>query len=180
MVSPIRKEIIFMTIPILEDYDVHQGTMAILPAKAIDYDSIVLETNQTLYIRKTPLQIIKDACLEGGSTYEGRREAVIHLTGAQNKVPIPVNPREHIYAFPTHSPQLFECQWLFYHHIRFIQPKPNTPRESIITFKNNPNPLQIEVSYNTLYKQMQRAAYCIVRYSFGHIPQWQRSYGGWN
>jgi hypothetical protein len=49
------------------------------------------------------------ASLEGGSPYEGRQIAVTHLTGAQYKVPIPVNPYEYIYAFPTHSPQLFQC-----------------------------------------------------------------------
>ncbi|MDT8860303.1 competence protein ComK [Alkalihalobacillus sp. MEB130] len=57
---------------------------------------------------------------------------------------MPINPNEYIYAFPTHSPQLHECCWSFYHHIR-----------SIITFNQ----------YKTLEKQLQRASYCIVRFS---------------
>jgi len=154
---------------VLSDYEIHNGTVAILSAAAVEYSTIVLEPDQTLYSRKTPLQLIKDACLEGGSTYDGRREAVTHLTGAQNKVPIPINPREHIYAFPTHSPQLFECNWLFYHHIRRIQPKPKTPGVSIITFKDRKEPLTLDVSYNTLQKQIQRTAYCIVRFSMTHL-----------
>jgi len=165
-----------MTIAILPDYEIHGGTMAVLSATAIEYSSIVLETDQTLYIRKMPLQLIKDACLEGGSTYEGRRIAVTHLTGAQNKVPIPINPLEHIYAFPTHSPQLFECNWLFYHHIRAIKPVHKHPGETMIQFKNSNEPLKVPVSYNTLHKQMHRTAYCIVRFSH---PYMNSAHGLW-
>jgi competence protein ComK len=156
---------------VLPDYDIHKGTIAVLSAAAIEYSSIVLEPDQTLYIRKPPLQLIKEACLEGGSTYDGRREAVTHLTGAQNKVPIPVNPREYLFAFPTHSPQLFECNWLFYHHIHKIQPKPKTPGTSIVTFKTRQDPLTLDVSHHSLQKQIQRTAYCIVRFSMTHLQR---------
>lgn len=40
-------------------YTVNKETLAILPARAIDYRAIVLEKQQTYHIRQTPLEIIK-------------------------------------------------------------------------------------------------------------------------
>jgi competence protein ComK len=94
---------------VLTDYEINKETIAIIPANHIDYYSIVLERDQQLHVKLTPLQLIKASCLEGGSTYDGRRLAVTHQTGAQNKVPIPIHPLEQIYAFPTHSPSLHDA-----------------------------------------------------------------------
>ncbi|WP_368737761.1 competence protein ComK [Bacillus sp. EB106-08-02-XG196] len=111
---------------------------------------------------------MKPACLEGGSTYDGRRLAVCHQTGAHNKVLIPINPLEGIYAFPTHSPKVHECNWIFYHHGRTFEPHPKNPNKSIITFKNNLT-LTLVVSHHTMKKQMHHAAYCVIRFSH-HYP----------
>ncbi|MEK5444734.1 MULTISPECIES: competence protein ComK [unclassified Fredinandcohnia] len=146
-------------------YEVNPHTMAIRPAKEIEYSAIVKEENQTLYIRQTPLQIIKAACLEGGSTYEGRRKAVTHLTGAIQKVPIPINPRRNMFAFPTHSPTAFECNWIFYHHIKSIVPSHQSNTiQSIIHFKNQQQLLMNE-SYYLLEKQYTRTTMCVLQYS---------------
>ncbi|MFC4620290.1 competence protein ComK [Camelliibacillus cellulosilyticus] len=166
-----------MTPDVLSNYEIHRGTMAVLSASAIEFSSIALEVDGKLHIRKPPLQLIKEACLDGGSTYDGRRIAVTYLTGAQNKVPIPIHPMEQIYAFPTHSPQLHECHWLFYHHVLSIKPAPKSPSQSIVRFKNYPDPLKLDVSYNTLDKQMQRTSFCIVRFSpvYTHsVRMWDR------
>ena len=151
---------------ILSTYEITPNTMALLPARNPDYDTIALETTGELYIRKTPLQLIKQACLEGGSTYEGRKSAVDYLTGAKHKVPIPINPRENIYAFPTQSPKEFDCCWLFHEHIRSIKPyqRSNQPNRTIIQFSNNEQ-LKLVASYYTIEKQMHRTAYCILRFS---------------
>jgi competence protein ComK len=153
-------------IRVLPNYEINKETMALIPAKHFDYETIVLESNQTLYIKQRPMEMIKAACLEGGSTYEGRRKAVIYQSVAQHKVPIPIHPAEQIFAFPTHSPDLYECHWLFYHHVKSITPDPKTPRNSIITFTNHGEPLIIDVSHNSLEKQLQRTSFCIVRFSY--------------
>lgn len=146
-------------------YEVTPKTQAILPAMEIDYSAIVIEEHRTLYVRQTPLQIIKAACLEGGATYEGRRKAVTHLTGAVQKVPIPINPRRDIFAFPTHSPTAFECNWIFYHHIKSIVPSLQTSSttKSIILFKNHQE-LPMTESHYLLQKQYTRTAMCILQY----------------
>lgn len=151
---------------ILETYDINPQTMAILSVAEIEYSAIVLEEHKKVYVRKTPLQIIKAACLEGGASYEGRRKAVTHLTGAMQKVPIPINPRRNIFAFPTHSPTTFECNWIFYHQIKTIT-IPNVPSptiQSIIHFKNNQS-LPMNESCYVLQKQYQRTAMCILQYT---------------
>ncbi|OIJ21712.1 competence protein [Anaerobacillus alkalidiazotrophicus] len=155
-----------MTNPILKTYEITKNTMALLPIAHTDYHSIAIEPTCQFYIRKTPLQLIKSACLEGGSTYEGRRAAVIHQTGAKHKVPIPINPLEQIYAFPSHSPSQFECSWIFHHHIRSLTPQvtPKKMNETVITFKNNQQ-LKLPVSYYTMEKQLQRTSYCMIRFS---------------
>ncbi|MEH7385787.1 competence protein ComK [Bacillus sp. JJ1521] len=151
---------------ILPIYEVTPLTMSILPARDIDYFAIVIEEYQTLYVRQTPLQIIKTACLEGGATYEGRRKAVTYLTGAIQKVPIPINPRRNIFAFPTHSPTAFECSWIFYHHIKTIIPiqQINNATQSIIQFKNQQE-LPMTESHYLLEKQYTRTAMCVLQYA---------------
>ncbi|MEH7388615.1 competence protein ComK [Bacillus sp. JJ1521] len=147
-------------------YEINPQTSAILSVAEFEYSAIVLEGDNRIFVRQTPIQIIKAACLEGGASYEGRRKAVIHLTGAIQKVPIPINPRRKIYAFPTHSPTSFECNWIFFHQIKTITlPKiPSPTNQSIIHFKNNQT-LTLNESYYVLQKQYQRTAMCILQYS---------------
>ncbi|WP_077618275.1 competence protein ComK [Bacillus sinesaloumensis] len=151
---------------ILDFYEITPQTRAILAVAEIDYSAIVLEEDRTILVRQTPLQIIKAACLEGGASYEGRRKAVTHLTGAMQKVPIPINPCRKIFAFPTQSPTTFECNWIFYHHIKSISiSKSSNPYvQSIIHFKNNQT-LSMNESCYVLQKQYQRTAMCILQFS---------------
>lgn len=90
-------------------YIINKATSGIIPAKEIEYDSIVAEGERFRYIRQTPLDIIKISCIHCWSTYEGRRQAVIHHTGFKEKVPIPVNPKQGIIAIPTHAIKHMNC-----------------------------------------------------------------------
>ncbi|MFD1362311.1 competence protein ComK [Lentibacillus salinarum] len=156
---------------ILPSYEINGATMALLPAAHIDYETTVIERNQELFIRKTPHQLISSACLENCSTYEGRRETVMHHFGFKRKVPIPINPRKNLFAFPTHSPSDFTCCWIFYKHIQAILPpsasSKNTPNQTILLFKNALQ-LPVDVSHYVLEKQLERTGMCMWR--FGAIP----------
>ena len=156
-----------MTIPILNYYEINPDTAALLPAYHTDYSTIVWERDQILHVKKTQIQLLKEGCLEGGAEYDGRRIAVTHKTGVQSKIPIPVSPLDHIYAFPTHSPKQHECSWIFYHHIKSIKRHPKHPTQSTLLL-NSFKELSLDISYHTLEKQIQRTAYCIVRFS--HRP----------
>lgn len=66
---------------ILSSYEITKDTLALLPARNMNYRTIVIERHETYYVQQTPLEIIKAACLEGGATYDGRRTAVMLKTG---------------------------------------------------------------------------------------------------
>jgi competence protein ComK len=149
---------------VLASYEINEDTVAIIPANHYDYASIVLEGNETYYVKKKVFQLIEEGCLEGGAKFEGRRESVIHKTGSDMKVPIPINPNENIYAFPTNSPSSHDCMWIFYFHVKEVKPNGNNKAQTMITF-NNSEKLLVDVSYQIIKKQMLRTSYCILRFS---------------
>ncbi|TLS36535.1 competence protein ComK [Pseudalkalibacillus caeni] len=143
------------------DYEININTMAILPAKHLVYQSIVIEPSGRYYVKETVKQLLTRACLEGGSTYEGRKIAVIHHFHYEQKTPIPVDPNQSIYAFPTESPTQIECCWIFYSHVRRIIPRNN---ECTIEFKNKTT-LDVRVSEHQIRKQRERAGNCMSHFS---------------
>ncbi|PAV28416.1 competence protein [Virgibacillus profundi] len=152
---------------IMSHYKINEQTIALLPARHMDYASIVYEHNQQLFVRKTPIQLIKTACLDYCSTYEGRREAVIYHTGFRRKVPIPISISKNIYTFPTHSPSDYDCTWIFYNHVKSFISNPSSKKlgvKSIITFKTGQQ-LPLNVSPYIIEKQMKRTAMCKFRFS---------------
>lgn len=144
------------------DYSINKSTIAIIPAKQIEFDSIVIEESQKFYIRQTPLQIIKASCLEYWSDYEGRRKAVIHHTGFKEKVPIPINSQEVMVAFPTHAIKHFDCSWLFYNHILQHERVKDDPTKTLITFTNGQT-LSLNVSAKSIKTQLTRSLEIIQR-----------------
>ncbi len=46
---------------ILEDYEINRDTVALQPTTHTDYYTIVIERDQILHVKKTPLQLIKQA-----------------------------------------------------------------------------------------------------------------------
>jgi len=122
---------------IFPTYEINEQTLALKPAFHHEYSTIALEGDQKkLYIRKTPLQLIQQAALKGGSDYNGRRKSIIYLTGIKKKIPIPLYPHKNIYTFPTHSPNHKDCHWIFFQHVESFQ-KLLDPTNSIkFLFKN--------------------------------------------
>lgn len=147
---------------ILEDYIINENTQALLPARQIDFDTIVIEKGRKIKVRKTSLELIKAACYNEWSTYEGRRQAVIHHTNFKRKVPIPINIRKGNYFFPTHSPTSIYNKWFSYQHINEIIKHPSKLTKTIITFYNGME-LCVNIPFNVLDKQMQRTFECIYR-----------------
>lgn len=151
-----------MTI-ILPNYEINEQTLALKPAFHHQYSTIALEGNQTLFIQQTPLQLIQQAALKGGSDYNGRRRSITYLTGVKKKIPIPLYPQKNIYAFPTHSPHHQDCYWIFFHQVDSIQKLP-TPKNSIystkVIFKNGQE-LLLKESIYTIEKQMYRTWLCV-------------------
>lgn len=98
-------------------YCINEHTCALIPAKSIHYDTIVIERNATLHIRQTPLQIIDNSCQREWTTYEGRKAAVMMHTNFRQKIPLPINIHKQIHIFPTHSPTHIDNCWIVFQNI---------------------------------------------------------------
>lgn len=143
---------------IVQDYLITEKTIALFPAKQIEYNTIIYEEHNTLLTKETTLELIEKACLNYGSTYDGRRKSVMHRTGYRRLVPIPISISRDIYAFPTHSPKHYECAWIFLDHIDFWKANRDS-QETTIVFKNGKS-LVVDVSEHVIQKQVQRTANC--------------------
>src|SRR5699024_3673494 len=149
-----------------ENYLIHENTLALIPARKLDYQTTVLEYNRQLHIQKTPLEIVKAACYDEWYTYEGRRRAVMYHTNFKRKVPIPINPQKNIYLFPTHAPSNFENTWISYKHIANTNPSTKNPETSTIIFYNGLK-LTLNMSHYSLRSQMNRTFECMYRMGAG-------------
>ncbi|MFA1822296.1 competence protein ComK [Virgibacillus oceani] len=148
----------------------NKHTLALLPARHMNYATIACEQHKQYFIKKTPIQLVKAACLDHGATYQGRRGAAMYHTGFKRKVPIPISIKREIYTFPTHAPTDFECMWLFPNHIHSVINHPTskkTPTKSIIPFKNGMQ-IPLDISSYMIHKQMERTSACRLTYS---LPQ---------
>lgn len=138
---------------LLDEYVINSSTMAIVPAKEIGFDSVVIEEGRVLHVCQTPIQIIKHSCLRHWSTYEGRKEAVMHHTGFKRKVPIPIAFDEVLVAFPTHAINHIDCNWIMFHHVSdYIE---SDPGETDIHFRNGKS-LKLKVSKHVIHSQVIR------------------------
>lgn len=135
--------------------------MIILPAKSTEYSSKVIETKREIFLKDSPLDLIKRGCLGGGAGLEGRLESVTLFTGIERKIPVPIFPDQGIYCFPTHSPKHNDCCWIFPAHIRRTMANKNNPKQSIVVFKNNLS-IILDIPHEALQKQIHRTAYCVL------------------
>lgn len=133
-------------------YLINSSTLAILPYGK--RSSIIYEKNGEKIINKSPINIIKANCLLNGSSYMGRYDATVAITGLSYKAPIQIN--NDIICFPTTSPRLKSCCWIILNNIRdyYYDDKINC---CIVDFFNN-KMLNFNMSYNVLDNQVCRAA----------------------
>ncbi|MFP7470619.1 competence protein ComK [Niallia taxi] len=152
-----------------DDYEISEKTLALKPAYNLEYSTIVLEGTEEYYIKKTPLELIKQASLFGGAEYDGRRCAVSFLTGIKKKIPIPINPQKNIYAFPTQSPSQMDCHWIFFSHVNLISGASSVSNKSTMIVFQNGRKLEVKESAHILDKQMYRTWMCVKALS-GDFP----------
>lgn len=141
---------------IFTNYTIKTETMILIPERHTDYQTLVIESHRKILVSQTPLEIIKSGCLADFSTYEGRRDAVIHHTGFKQKTPIPISTTKGIYAFPTTSPKNMDCVWIFINHVTGVK-KVSNSRDygAFITLSNNIN-LKLNATYHILQSQLDR------------------------
>ena len=138
----------------MKNYIIHKDTLAILPAKQLEYDSIAIERKQTLHIKQTPMNIMKESCITYLADYNGRRNAVMHLTGHKERIVIPIHPSERIIFFPTHGTRHIDCSWIAYEHVLYYEAIEQQTTK--VVFKNM-QAINVPISFHSFETQMMHS-----------------------
>jgi competence protein ComK len=140
----------------VEEYEINSCTMFLQP---VDYGSKVytqvFEVEDEFLSPFKPLDIVKKSCDYFGCDYESRKRGTRQLIGYSRKVPIAIEPTNHIFFFPTTSPSRPECIWISHDHVEKYRSV--APKQTLITFQNKQSHL-FPVSSSTIECQMLRAS----------------------
>ncbi|MGA9290898.1 MAG: competence protein ComK [Anaerobacillus sp.] len=147
---------------VMNDYEISKTTRAIEVAKEIGYCSRIFDRTGIYLSKTSPVDLIRQACLEAGVTYEGRRKAVIYHLKYEQQTPIIVSTWNAISAFPTESPESMDCCWVFYQHVKEMYA---LSKSSTMILFHDGFELIVPVSKGRLQKQMERMGRWISHYS---------------
>lgn len=143
---------------IKQHYIVTKDTCALLPAKHIEYNTIVIG-KETTHISQTPFEIIQASCIHHWSSYEGRRKAVVEKLNYRQKTPIPVSVQHKLCFFPTHAPTHMDNCWINWFQVdtwREIHNKDGIHNEQTEILFLNGYRLKLNISRHTMLQQMDR------------------------
>lgn len=149
---------------IVDTYKITNNTMALIPCLHLDFQTIVHETDRVIYVKQPCMEIINNACLDGGSTYEGRRAIIIRDFNHKKKLTIMIDRYKKLYIFPTHSPENALCCWFMFEHVDEVNPFNGNKKISEIKFRNG-KVLTLPISTRIFHRQMYRAFLYKQRYS---------------
>ena len=132
-------------------YEVNSSTLVLIPLN--NFETKVIEMDNTFNIKKSVFEIIKESCEYFGSTYLGRHEGTKKLIGISHKAPIIIEESKSIIYFPTTSPRLEKCIWFALNNIKKYY---NINGKTEILFNNNKS-IKINISYGSFDNQFLRA-----------------------
>lgn len=145
-------------LPLLEIAKIHTISnmiMMLLPHRDLFFQTQIHTTDEIFYSPKTPFEIIKEIIISHNySTYEGRRKAIVAKWKLYQNTPIPIDHRRFICAIPTHSPHTWDCTWLFYKNIAYIEKDDNN--RAIVYFCNGDN-ITLSISAYQMKLQWRKA-----------------------
>lgn len=144
-----------------ENYMICTETAALKEIYHMEYRTIIYDLRGIYYSKKSPIQLLDEACmLKGGADYRGKLRAMRIILDYPKKTPLIISHQEFIYAFPTKSPDQFDCRWVFPRHIKdFIYEN----GKYYVVFKNGLK-FEINCSPRTFKKQLERASHCMLYY----------------
>lgn len=140
----------------MEDYEINSCTMFLLPVEygSKIYSKVVEPEDEYLSPFK-PLDLVKKSCNYFGVSYESRKKGTSLLIGYKRKIPIVIEPANHLFFFPTTSPNRPECIWIAHEHVENY--RRGELQQTLITFQNKQSYL-FPVSFGTIETQMLRTA----------------------
>lgn len=134
-------------------YLIHSGTIALLPAKRLGYETLVMETDQEIYVKESPREIMDNLLEHKYSSFQARRETIFRHTGFKRKVPIPIDLDNH-YLFPTHAMKDYDCAWISAHHVEDVTAGAESGSSRLLF--SNGSTLEVEQSVYSMNRQIER------------------------
>jgi len=140
----------------IEEYEINSCTMYVEP---VVYGGKVysrsVELEDEFLSPFKPLDIIKKSCIYFGVDYESRKRGTRQLIGYYRKLPIIIEPTNHIYFFPTVSPLIPECIWISFEHVESYRRV--SAQKTMIIFRNKQSHI-FPVPVSTIEGQMLRTS----------------------
>lgn len=156
MVDKMEKELNGLKQTQIEEYEINSCTMYVEP---VVYGGKVysrsVELEDEFLSPFKPLDIIKKSCIYFGVDYESRKRGTRQLIGYYRKLPIIIEPTNHIYFFPTVSPLIPECIWISFEHVESYRRV--SAQKTMIIFRNKQSHI-FSVPVSTIEGQMLRTS----------------------
>ncbi|WP_203364568.1 competence protein ComK [Bacillus sp. REN10] len=156
---------------VVPNYNVSTTTMLLKEQHHPDYNTIIHDVLGVYYTKQTVKSMLNEACMERGSTYDGRIQATRVQTRCIRKTPLVICPVEKIYTFPMVSPSNYGCPWCFPVHIIDAEQEENGQLR--VAFSNGTF-TSIEGSLYTFTKQKERADHTLNHFANKLLRQLRR------
>ena len=144
-----------------ENYRISESTMALKEALTPEYNVEIHDVDGIFYSTKTPRELLDEACMDRFNTYNGRIEAARKILFYPKKTPLVFGHHDHLSAFPTKSPDAYDCIWIFPKHIKTHVIK---GKDLYVLFQNG-QMLKLNCSLYTFQRQRERTANCLMKIS---------------
>jgi competence protein ComK len=141
----------------LSEYEISRATMVILPYFN-EYGylySEIREFGRTIYVADTPMNIIKENCLQFGCTYQGRIDAIRKQIGNRSLTPVLISETYGLCFFPLESPTSEKCIWVSQPHVKTV--KAIDSKNSTLVFRNRTS-IDVPQSRTSLLSKIQKTA----------------------
>lgn len=141
----------------IENYVINSCTMFIIPVKfGSKIYSKIYEVEDVFLCPLKPFDIIKHSCQYFGGDYESKRKGSRSIVGNKRKLPIVIEVTNHLFMFPTLSPNSKECIWISYEHVKDFHR--TGPLEASILFYNKETH-RFPVSCSTIEIQLFKTSF---------------------
>ncbi|MEJ8778312.1 competence protein ComK [Pseudogracilibacillus sp. ICA-222130] len=97
-------------------------TKVIERIKEGQFHSRIIESDQVYYSIHSLEALLNNACLKLGTSLEGRIDFTKEILKSNNKIPIPIDPDQCVFMFPTRSVKSPLLSYISYYQVADFEP----------------------------------------------------------
>ncbi|WP_153732433.1 competence protein ComK [Sporosarcina obsidiansis] len=137
----------------LSSYIITFHTFALLHGQHSNpYFTKVVESNQTFFVEKTPLEIMRDSCTHYRTNFESIMNSSKSDLRKRHKPPIMLTHSNNrpLLFFPLLSPSLHKNSWIAYHAVKDVHKN----EDGVCVVLKNDTKMPLNTSIATVYRQL--------------------------